>query len=107
MSGDRPLYDSGVYHAQQAAEKALKAFLTHVGKPFPKTHELSLLLDLVVQVDPALERFREHCLTLSPYASEFRYPGGEFAPAASDAAEALSLADEMLAAFQKLFAPRP
>jgi len=39
-------YDTVCYHAQQAAEKYLKGFLTFHGIPFPKTHYLPELLAL-------------------------------------------------------------
>ena len=32
--GAPPFYDIAVYHCQQAAEKAVKAFLVHHGKPY-------------------------------------------------------------------------
>ena len=32
--GEPPLYDIAVYHCQQAAERAVKAFLVHHGKPY-------------------------------------------------------------------------
>jgi len=34
------------FHAQQAAEKAMKASLVHASIPFRKTHDLVVLLDL-------------------------------------------------------------
>lgn len=40
---DAPL-ETVCFHAQQAAEKYLKALLTHYGLPFRKTHDLSELL---------------------------------------------------------------
>ena len=39
-TGQPPFYDVAVYHCQQAAEKAVKAFLVHHGKPYEKTHDI-------------------------------------------------------------------
>ncbi|MBI4659108.1 MAG: HEPN domain-containing protein [Verrucomicrobia bacterium] len=39
-AGQPPFYDVAVYHCQQAAEKAVKAFLVHHGKPYEKTHDI-------------------------------------------------------------------
>lgn len=41
---DQPEVGDGIvgFHAQQAAEKALKAWLTLLGIEFPRTHDLSL-----------------------------------------------------------------
>jgi hypothetical protein len=35
-----PLFDEAAFHCQQAAEKALKGFLTWNGRTFRKTHNL-------------------------------------------------------------------
>lgn len=37
------------FHAQQAAEKLMKCVLTFHGVIFPKTHDLSMLLDLLLK----------------------------------------------------------
>ena len=42
-TGQPPFYDVAVYHCQQAAEKAVKAFLVHHGKPYEKTHDIEVL----------------------------------------------------------------
>ena len=41
LSGDETFPDTAVYHCQQAAEKALKAYLTLKDTPFQKVHDLS------------------------------------------------------------------
>jgi HEPN domain-containing protein len=41
------LPEDACFHAQQCAEKALKALLVHKKKPFPRTHVLEYLLDLL------------------------------------------------------------
>ena len=66
------------FHAQQCAEKYLKAFLIRHRAAFPKTHDLLDLLDLAKHIDPTLELLRPDLMHLEPYAVEFRYPG-EFA----------------------------
>jgi hypothetical protein len=38
-SGQPPFYDVAVYHCLQAAEKAVKAFLVHHGKPYEMTRQ--------------------------------------------------------------------
>jgi len=49
--GDEPILDTAVYHCQQAAEKALKAYLTGNGVIFPKMHLLSSILELCMTLD--------------------------------------------------------
>jgi HEPN domain-containing protein len=41
LAGPTALTDSAVFHAQQAAEKALKGCLTAFGQPYLRTHELA------------------------------------------------------------------
>ncbi|MGA2975641.1 MAG: HEPN domain-containing protein [Spirochaetia bacterium] len=62
------------YHAQQAAEKALKAVLINVGVEFPRTHSLRLLVDLL---PPTLrtKSVLESAVALTDYAVTARYPG--------------------------------
>ena len=42
----RPLAQMACFHAQQAAEKYLKALLVRAGHAFPKTHDLRALHQL-------------------------------------------------------------
>jgi len=43
--------DTACFHAQQAAEKYLKAFLCFNGISFPKTHAIEELLSLCANID--------------------------------------------------------
>ena len=70
-----PNYDSACFHAQQCAEKYLKAGLQEAEIPFPKTHDLVLLLDLILPVEPLLKDLRVLLAPLSSQAIMFRYPG--------------------------------
>ncbi len=68
-------FDGICFHAQQCAEKYLKARLTETGIAFPKTHDLVTLLELYLPVEPAWEIFRVDLAFLSEFAVAFRYPG--------------------------------
>ncbi len=70
-----PNYDGICFHAQQAAEKYFKARLHAAAIPFGKIHDLSVLLDLVLPVEPEWELLRPAAETLTDYAVRFRYPG--------------------------------
>jgi HEPN domain-containing protein len=70
-----PNYDAACFHAQQCAEKYLKALLQEATIAFGKTHNLSLLLDHLRDRHPRLELLRPTLVTLSAYAVEYRYPG--------------------------------
>ncbi|MDI1244553.1 MAG: HEPN domain-containing protein [Rhodoferax sp.] len=61
------------FHAQQAAEKALKAVMCLYGLEFRRTHDLEALASLLksINVVPPIDEHDLRCLT--PYAVEFRY----------------------------------
>ena len=70
-----PNYDAVCFHAQQCAEKYLKGRLIEAGIKFPKTHDLVLLMDLTLPVEPLWEIHRDALSFLSGFGVEFRYPG--------------------------------
>ena len=63
------------FHAQQAAEKYLKAFLVAHQTEFPKTHDLGRLLDLVAAIDKVLADSLADTVPLTDYGVDVRYPG--------------------------------
>ena len=72
---DRPNFDAVCFHAQQTAEKYLKAFLQENLVRFPKTHSLIELLELCLPLDVSLENLRSDLIRLGRYAVHYRYPG--------------------------------
>ena len=70
-----PSYDGVCFHAQQCAEKYLKAFLCEAGISFPRTHDLVALLEKALPLKPLWEVHREDLAFLSEFAVAFRYPG--------------------------------
>ena len=70
-----PNYDAVCFHAQQCAEKYLKASLQEADIPVPKIHDLTALLDLLRPREPELETLRFALATLTDYAVAVRYPG--------------------------------
>jgi HEPN domain-containing protein len=70
-----PNYDAACFHAQQCAEKYLKARLQEEGIAFSRTHDLATLLDLLLPVEPSWAVMRSDLDRLTSYAVEFRYPG--------------------------------
>ena len=70
-----PSYNVACFHAQQCAEKYLKARLVEAGAVFPKTHDLALLLTLVQPIEPGWGILQPELDTLNKYAIAYRYPG--------------------------------
>jgi HEPN domain-containing protein len=74
VRNSRILLEDLCFHAQQAAEKSLKAVLISKSTPFPKTHNIRTLLDLLPQgVIPPREV--KETASLTDYAVLSRYPG--------------------------------
>ncbi len=67
-------FDAVCFHAQQCAEKYLKALLTSHAVAFERTHNLRRLLDLCA-IEAGLEGELPDLEELIPYAVEARYPG--------------------------------
>lgn len=63
------------FHAQQAAEKLLKAALFLAGAAPPRTHNLAELADLAASSGLKLPTECEALRWLTPYAVLFRYEG--------------------------------
>ncbi|HET9906641.1 MAG TPA: HEPN domain-containing protein [Anaerolineales bacterium] len=86
----QPLTYGACFHAQQCAEKYMKALLISKGADFPKTHDLLMLNGLCSSNGIFLEIDSKHLNTLTDYAVRTRYPGND--PTVDDSKEALELA---------------
>lgn len=95
-----PLTTGACFHAQQCAEKYMKALLVFKGADFPKTHDLLMLNNLCANVGIFLEVDSKLLNTLSDYAVRMRYPGA--VPTTEDAKEALEIA-KSVRSFAKTF----
>ena len=82
-------YDAVCFHSQQAAEKFLKARLQEADIAFARIHDLTVLLDGTVAIEPAWESLRSQLHSLTAYAVEYRYPGESSGE--SEAQEALEV----------------
>ncbi|MFB3789257.1 MAG: HEPN domain-containing protein [bacterium] len=62
------------FHAQQCAEKCLKAYLTHIDRHVERTHNLKKLLKDCAAHDPEFNQLMELAESLLDYAVITRYP---------------------------------
>ncbi len=83
------------FHAQQAAEKALKAVLAALSDDFPWTHDLRHLMERLDAVGTPLPASLYDIRELGPWAVEFRY--GETIDDPLDREHAFSLVTEVIA----------
>jgi len=96
MGAQPPLSGDAAFHCQQAAEKAVKGLLVARGIPFPKTHDIRAVADLVETEDPDLDALLDRASELTEYAWRFRYPGDVFDPADDEIADAMAVAAEVV-----------
>ncbi len=73
LQAARVPWDTVCFHAQQAAEKTLKAYLVFQGVDPPPSHNLPRLLTLCQEHDPTFARLLPLAQRLTPYAVEVRY----------------------------------
>lgn len=88
-----PNFDAAAFHAQQCAEKYLKARLEEAGIPFGKTHNLIALVTLVLAVEPTWTILQSHLNALNVYAVAYRYP--VFSASKADANDAVKACREV------------
>jgi HEPN domain-containing protein len=79
------------YHAQQCAEKYLKAYLVFKGVDFPYTHNISRLLELCNEHGGWAETLQD-AEELTPFAITARYPGIEEEVTKEEALRAIEIA---------------
>lgn len=60
------------FHAQQAVEKSLKAWISSIGGAYGFTHDLRVFLLTLRELGCDIEAFR-HLTILTPFAAQLRY----------------------------------
>lgn len=106
MGNDCP-YDTVCFHAQQGAEKYIKALLSSLSIDFPKVHDIGRLIHLLPdRVKFPITVAEQELLT--SYAIITRYPGNEEPLTRDDAKRALSIARKVRLSVRKhLLIQRP
>jgi len=99
-------WDTVCFHAQQAVEKLLKAFLVANGKPAPREHDLVGLLSVCVQIAARFADLESGCRKLTVYATAVRYPVAFAEPTEGEAREAAAIARDVHAIVLGHLSPR-
>lgn len=86
----KPSVYGSCFHAQQCAEKYMKALLVFKGRSFPMTHDLLIINNLLISEGIFIGLPEDDVDALSRFAVATRYPGAK--PTIEDAKEAISLA---------------
>ena len=101
-------FEWSCFQAQQAGEKALKAFLYHHGYTSIMSHSLTELIRECTKIERSFSALRPKAKSLDTYYIPTRYPNGlagDLAPTdffeKEDAEQCLSSAGSILAAVKK------
>ncbi len=92
-AGELDDYFVSGFHAQQAVEKYIKAFLVRHQIEFPKTHDIGRLRQLVARRDATLAERLERADVLTPYGVDMRYPEEFEVISQKQAEQAVTLAE--------------
>lgn len=84
------------FHAQQAAEKLLKAWLALQGKTYPLSHDLAALLDMLSVGGANVARF-DGLVDYTRYAVRLRYAAADLSAGLLDRPEAIEQVELLLA----------
>lgn len=95
LDAQPPLVDIALFHCQQAAEKAMKGFLTWHNEIFRRTHDLAEIGGQCAATDPSLEPLCQRAERLTVFATLLRYPGVPQEPPQEEGENALRLAREV------------
>lgn len=88
-------WDTVCFHAQQVAEKVLKAFLVFHGRDLSKTHDLVALLAHCAEYDAGLTALESDCRKLTSYGVVARYPGDLFEPSEAESRDVVAAAQRV------------
>ena len=100
MQATPPLIEDALFHCQQAAEKAMKAFLTAHGIPFRRVHDLDALAIDCEKIDASLSRVLIPARDLTVFAWAFRYPPAGQTPSEAETRDAISTAEATVSALR-------
>ena len=89
-------YEDLCFHAQQAAEKALKAIYVAHNWTFRYVHDLEELLTGLQKNGLRIPEAIQHAAILTSYAVETRYPGMTDPVTAEEYRQAVSLAEQVV-----------
>lgn len=91
-------YSGACFSAQQAAEKALKAFLLFKGSSLRRIHDVAVLLNDCIEIDSGFKKLESSIKKVFPYYATTRYPfdGQLFVFDRAKATEALLAAEKIV-----------
>lgn len=91
-----PATDTICFHMQQCAEKYLKAFIVAKGQKPVRTHVISELLQICLEMDSEFQTLIDaDCNSLTQYGVLIRYPDDFYEPTQEETVMAIKLARQV------------
>ena len=84
------------FHCQQSVEKSIKGVLIYYNISFPKTHDIDILIDLLVKNQIETPKPIQESRILTQYAVFSRYPGNDDDITLKDYRSSLKIAETVL-----------
>lgn len=91
------------FHAEQAAEKTIKAYLIKLDIKLIKTHDFDKLLTVIEDREEFSARLYDLVQIFDKFNVEVRYPDNESIPTKDELLEMIENAKEIYSFFKKLF----
>ena len=99
------LFEDACFDAQQAVEKALKALLVSRGVQVPRTHAISELLTMLVDLGFDIPAEVHEASALTDYAVAARYPGPSEPVLVEDYERAVTVATAVVSWASRIVTP--
>jgi HEPN domain-containing protein len=96
------VYEDLCFDCQQTVEKSLKALLVFNDVVFPRTHSISLLLELIADTGINIPDEIKEAVILTEYAVSARYPGDYEPVNENEYNEAVQLAEKVICWIKQL-----
>jgi HEPN domain-containing protein len=96
LQQDVPIVGPACFHAQQAAEKSLKALMVALDMEVPRSHDVLALVRLVSVRIPDADHLREPAAVVSAHGVSPRYPALVAPSGPDEARQALVCAERIL-----------
>ena len=107
ISEFEPEFASAIsFHAQQFAEKALKAYLVYKGRQIEKTHDLTRLITMCSEFDASFRDLEDLADLITPLAAITRYPDDWRQLSESETRDILEKAKRILNFVKSKFDPK-
>ena len=90
------------FHVQQAAEKCFKAWIALLGREYPLTHDLDMLIEMIRQQDASVSEYADLAV-FSPFAVKYRYAPFPVNPEPIDRPAAIWKAEALMQRVRRQF----